>query len=405
MTNIDFRQIVHALSDMLDLVGIDDVQHGKRVAFMAVECGRYMGMNDAMLDTIYHAALIHDCGVSSSNMHTYLVTELNWDKSEDHCLCGEALLSGHHLFADYAPIILYHHTHWDILKDKNLPDDIKLIANCIYMADRIDALVVRNSGKNLLLSRDIIRNTIRKYKSTFFSPELVDIFLNISQNEIFWLMLDPRHISTYICDMSKVSKVIEINEGAFLEIAKLFASVVDAKSTFTAEHSFGVAKLSKLIGKLAGLDNEVCSILEISGLLHDLGKLNVPDEILDKPARLTIDERAVMMHHSFESYQILKRIDGFETIAKLAAFHHETLSGQGYPFHLEDAGLPLEARIIAIADIFQALAQNRPYRLSMPPWDIMGILTRMTEENKLDAEIVSLVNNNLQGCWEAATGK
>lgn len=89
---IDFRQIVSALSDTLDLVGVDDYQHCKRVAFMAVECARTLGWKQIQLDHIYHVGLLHDCGVSSTREHAHLVEEMDWHGSNNHCIRGYGLL-------------------------------------------------------------------------------------------------------------------------------------------------------------------------------------------------------------------------------------------------------------------------------------------------------------------------
>ncbi|MDH5299023.1 MAG: HD domain-containing protein [Desulfobulbaceae bacterium] len=400
---IDFRQVVHALSDSLDLVGVDEVQHGKRVAFMAMECGRALGMDSEQLDRLYHAALLHDCGVSSTTVHRYLVTELDWAGAEEHCLRGHKLLDGHELFAELAPLIRLHHTHWDELRGLGLDEETALINNCIYLVDRVDALVARQSLDELLLTKEEIRDTIAKYRDTFFAPQLVDVFLKVSANEFFWLTLQPRHLGLYLAEMAMDSKVRTVGQDSFLRIARMFATIVDAKSPFTVEHSLGVSRLAKHLGTLLGLPADTCNALEVAGLLHDLGKLRVPDEILEKPGPLTDRERATMKHHSFESYQILRRIDGFDSIAEMAAFHHETLSGEGYPFHRQGSALSTEARMIAVADIFQALAQNRPYRSSLPPAEIVSILEGLVAANKLDRQVVRAVAENLGTCWEAAT--
>ena len=104
MINIDFRQIIHALSDTLDQVGIDDFYHGKRVAFMAVECIKAMGFHGKALDTIHHASLLHDCGVSTTTEHKKLVSELDWEDSDFHCQRGSKLLERHKLFSLYCLI-------------------------------------------------------------------------------------------------------------------------------------------------------------------------------------------------------------------------------------------------------------------------------------------------------------
>jgi HD-GYP domain-containing protein (c-di-GMP phosphodiesterase class II) len=112
----------------------------------------------------------------------------------------------------------------------------------------------------------------------------------------------------------------------------------------------------------------------------------------------------VMKRHSFATYQILRRIGGFEEIALWAAEHHESLNGNGYPFHLKAEAIPPEARIIKVADIFQALAQHRPYRTPMPTPEILDLLRRMQAENEVDGAIVDLVARHAEECRGSAVG-
>jgi putative nucleotidyltransferase with HDIG domain len=399
----DLRQIVQALSDMLDLVGVDELQHSKRVAFMSVECSKLLNMSKEELDTVYDASLLHDCGVSSTRTHKYLISELDWSDSAEHCVRGHELLSEQDVFSNIAPVVLYHHTHWDTLQTKDISHKSALISNCIYMTDRVDSLMAQNKDRELLIARDGIRNTISKYRGSFFAPELVDIFLDVSQSEFFWLTMMSHHLELYLSEMSKTRKTKYINYKSLLQIANIFASIVDAKSHYTIEHSRGVARLARHIASELGMSREKCILLEVAGLLHDIGKLKIPDEILDKPGPLTPEERAVIMSHSFESYQILKPIGGFDDISKWAAFHHEYISGEGYPFHLHREQLPREARIITIADVFQALVQDRPYRSPAEPKKVQSTLEEMESSNKLDSDLVAFVNQNMGSCWQAAT--
>ena len=166
---------------------------------------------------------------------------------------------------------------------------------------------------------------------------------------------------------------------------------MDAKSPFTAEHSVGVARLARFLAAALGADAVTCARIEIAGLLHDLGKLRVPDEILDKPGRLDAAERAVMRTHSFETFQILRDIAGFEDIACWAAWHHEEPNGSGYPFHLQGDQLPLEARILRVADIFQAMIQDRPYRAGLTPAEVSAFMRDLAGEGRVDASIVEVL--------------
>ncbi len=404
MADTDLRQIILALSDMLDLVGVDEPGHGKRVAFMATECCNLLRFNEDQLDTVYHAALLHDCGVSSSDVHRKLISEFEWDRAEEHCKRGHDLLVKQEIFADLAPIILHHHTHWEDLQKSGIPPETALISNLIYLTDRVDSQKTWYWSIEPLTAREIICQTIEKNRKAIFAPELVDVFLKMSKSDFFWLNMTQPHLEQYHFDKARENKARTLDPSALHQIADMFSEIVDAKSNYTVEHSRGVARLARYMGDALGLPEDVCGKLEIAGLLHDMGKLKVPDDILEKPGPLTQEERAVMRSHSFESYQILKRIEGFDEISKWAAFHHETMSGEGYPFNLDSENLSLEARIVSVADVFQALLQNRPYRPSMDTDDIVVVMRDMADKNKLDEKLVNFVLSNKNNCLKVAKG-
>ena len=360
-----------------------------------------MKLDPGKMEKVYHASLLHDCGVSSTQTHRNLISELDWNDSHEHCIRGETLLQQCRLFSDLSLLIRYHHTHWKDLPFE-LDPDVALISNLIYLADRVDALIFQLDGSNILRTRHTILDIIRKYQGSFFDPKLTDTFLAVANSEYFWLMLDSRHLSRFIVGMEQKSKPQRVGRNRFLEVATIFAEIVDAKSPFTVEHSLGVARLAKYIGGLSGLSDDKQYMLEVAGLLHDLGKLNVPDEILEKSEPLTEEERMIMMRHSFESYQILSRISGFEQIAQWAAFHHEDLTGKGYPFHKDKKGLSLEARIVAVADVFQALSQNRPYRDLFSTEKIFTIMDEMAAKGALDHQLVALTKTHAAQCLRRA---
>jgi HD-GYP domain-containing protein (c-di-GMP phosphodiesterase class II) len=163
-----------------------------------------------------------------------------------------------------------------------------------------------------------------------------------------------------------------------------------------------VSRLARLLAEKMGVSQDHCEKLEVAGLLHDLGKLRVPDEILNKPGKLDVHERQIMNAHSFETYQILRKIDGFAEIALWAAYHHEEPQGTGYPFHVPEKELSLEARILRVADIFQAIAQNRPYRQGMTVEQIQAVLLDLSSQGKLDAQVVNVALAHMAECMAAA---
>ncbi len=401
---IDLGHAIHALSDALDLVGVDEVCHGKRVAFMALQCGRTLGFNEPELENLFHAGLLHDCGVSSTHMHRELVNELDWEGSDFHCITGSELLSGFPPLAHLAPIVRYHHTHWDALGAAKLPEKTAQLANLIYLVDRVDALTSPHYEHDLLLARHTVCDTVWRLSGSFFAPELVTRFLDLSGNEAFWLSLETRHLVRFMYERERQSRLAPVSFTELRQLALMFARIVDAKSPFTMEHSLGTARLARFLAVQSGLPTETCEKIEVAALLHDLGKLQVPDEVLEKPGALTREERAIIQRHSFETYQILRGIVGLEDITLWAASHHETPDGQGYPFHWRGAELTPEIRIIAVSDVFQALAQRRPYRKPLEPVEILKMLRTFVQQNHLDSDVVGLVGQHLRVCWEAATG-
>ncbi len=401
---VDLWQLVYTLSNTLDLVGVDDRFHGKRVAVMAAAVGEELGLDRPMLDMAFFGGLLHDIGVSSTRVHRQLVTELDWAGVSAHCERGETLLLSFRPLAHLASFVRHHHTHWDQFACRDLPPQTALLANLIYLVDRVDALAGKHYGQDLLLAHNRIRGTVGRYRDTFFAPGLVDAFLSASAKEAFWLRLEPNHVRASALARMPEPEPGELESADTRQLAKLFAVIVDAKSPFTAEHSVGVARLARRLAEAARLPAETCDRLEIAGMLHDIGKLMVPDEILEKPGGLSAAELAVIRQHSFETYQALSQVRGFEQITGWAAYHHETLNGSGYPFHLGRDELSFEARIVAACDVFQALAQKRPYRPALSRGVILRKMKSKVRIGRLDGDVVGLAENHLDDCWQAATG-
>src|SRR5512146_386946 len=157
--NINLHEAIYSLSDALDLVGVTHIHHGKRVAYIASECGKHLGWGSARLDDMFQAAILHDSGVSKTTVHAKLA-QMEWEHEAEHCKVGAELLAGCPLLKHLASTVLHHHTHWSVLKDLDLPMEVKLQANCIYMADRVDVLTLSHmvTERDILLGKDEIRH-------------------------------------------------------------------------------------------------------------------------------------------------------------------------------------------------------------------------------------------------------
>ena len=171
MMNIDIRQVVLTIGSAVDLVGVDDVLHGRRVAVMAVECARHLGWDEEKQGLLFDAGILHDCGVSSTRVHQSLVTELDWGRFPGTLRQGLRASQGLPPLAHIAPIVRYHHTHWEDLAASELTPMTARFANLIYLADRVDVNAASHYADNsLLLHVGGIRDLIDRHRGSFLHP-------------------------------------------------------------------------------------------------------------------------------------------------------------------------------------------------------------------------------------------
>ena len=400
---IDLRQLVMTIANTVDLVGVDDLLHGRRVGMLARELALQLGLDEKAQLLLYDTGLLHDCGVSSTRVHRRLVVDLEWAGAQEHCVRGEELLRDFAPLANLAPLIRYHHSRWEWLETQTLPADVARFANLIFLADRIDVLAAPfHADQSTLAHAEQIRTRLAAERGRLFAPELVDAFLALSAGEAFWLALQPDAVHQYQTEMESYGDLRTVRWEDFKRCADIFARIIDAKSPYTEQQSRGVSLLSRHLAAKMGFDENACEKIEVAGLLHDIGKLQIPDEIIEGRAALTQHEFDIMKSHSYGTRQVLKRLHAIDEIARWASYHHETPDGHGYPFHVGGADLPLEARIINVADVFQALAQDRPYRRPLAPEDILAILKERVLKGQADPAVVAAVEADLANCHRVA---
>ncbi len=202
----------------------------------------------------------------------------------------------------------------------------------------------------------------QKRSGTWFDPDLVKALQSFQHHSRFWESLTQPDISQQVAAVEPEGHQMSVDEDRIDRIAEGFADVVDAKSPWTFRHSQNVADV--MVG---GLQMLGYSQLELrywrrAGLLHDIGKLGVSNTILDKPDRLTDDEFEQVKKHTVYTAKILKRVSCFRDFADIAAAHHERIDGQGYHLGLSGDQISTESRVMAVADVYDALSAKRPYR-------------------------------------------
>lgn len=219
-------------------------------------------------------------------------------------------------------------------------------------------------------------NEVRHRASTWFDPEIVRAFEAVACSPVFWQGLAEHQLRERVCAIEPESLTIEIDDDRLDTIAEAFAQVVDSKSPYTYGHSARVALYTDVIARETGLNADRRRWLRRGALLHDIGKLGVSNAILDKPGKLDAAEWELVKAHARYSEEILSRVSIFKELAVVAGAHHEKLDGSGYPYGLKAEHISIETRIITVADIFDAITAERPYRGAMPVPQAIGIMEK-----------------------------
>ena len=386
--SINLSNLLLSLSDALDLANPYLAMHQMRAAFIAWEIAKQLEISNEDLENLYIAALLHDIGALSPeekiNIHQFEIKD-----PDPHCIIGEAFLKRIPIFQKASRIVRYHHTSWTQMEHSNA-SSVVICSQILHLADMAERQIVRQ--KYILHQNKYIVEQISSVEDEF-NPEIVEVFKKVAEREDFWLdIASPRLYSILL--HSGPCRNTEINLDKLLSISEMFRNLIDFRSRFTATHTTGVAATAALIAQKFGLTDVEVRQMEIAGNFHDLGKLVVPNSILEKPGKLSEEEFALMKQHTYFTYTILTTIGGIQEITEWAAFHHERLDGSGYPFHLDASKLSTGARIMAVADIFTALAEDRPYRAGMKKDEILRILGQMSANGYIDSRFFSIVKDN-----------
>jgi HD-GYP domain-containing protein (c-di-GMP phosphodiesterase class II) len=411
MFKLNLHGAILALTTSLDYVGVDEMQHGKRVGHMACLIAQTLGWSEARCRHVLHAGMLHDYGVSHVRERRDLNDSLGWDGAEAHCERGASYLAACPALSGFSEVVRYHHSNWNELAGvEGLAPDAALEANLICLADRVDVLLAPHlSGGHLhnaiIWERHHIVTRLMTLSGHCFAPGLVDAFARAAASEAFWLSMEPGYLDEELSSRCRNGRPVMVTTQALREVAELMARVIDAKSHYTDDHSRRVAAISRHLAASMGRRGDDLVMIEIAGLLHDVGKLRVPEDIIDKPGALTREEHAYMARHSYDTYRILMQVFPQTPIPRWAGAHHENLLGEGYPFKRDASQIELESRIISVADIFQALLQDRPYRPRLTLDEAILCMTSMVVEGRLDGEVLAVLMREREACLRLASSE
>lgn len=392
--SIDIVGLIGACSYALDCIEAELVniknKHGKRVAYISVCMAKYWSIKGDALQDLAICALLHDNALTQyiaeevQNKPDFEIKNgLSEVRTNMHCIYGEKNISKIPFKTDVSNVILYHHEHADGTGPfQKKWYEIPLFARIIHLADLVD-IIENNMDTDNNYRWDFICQYLLQNKDILFDSECVNAFLQTFTKESFifdhsfeeklWKIV-PRDKQTFDWEVCK-------------NIADFFAKIIDYKSPFTSRHSIGVAEKAALLASYMGLDLISVQKMYLAGALHDIGKMAIGNEILEKPDKLTDDEFSKMKNHAGYTYLILSEVHDFEEIRDWAALHHEKLNGKGYPFGKTAEELNEPERIMACIDIYQALTEDRPYKEGLSHKKTCDILDDMAQKGFVDFDI------------------
>jgi len=390
--HVSLFDMVNALSTALDIINPALDSHQKRTCFIAASIAKAANISGEAYDDLFSAAILHDIGAIALWERLKLL-EFEDESPHLHARLGALLLERFEPFRRFSHIVRCHHVQWNFGQNETFDGEaVPLASHLVYLADRIEVLA--QGHENIIANIPAIRERVAALAGENFHPGFVEVFMQISVRESFWLDLMSHKMDEILMDMAPFKTVsLDINQLALL--ARFYSLVIDSRSHFTATHSAGVAITGEVLARRLGMSPLDATKVRIAGYLHDLGKLGISNSLIEKPGKLDAAELSKMKTHSYMTFEILSQIQGMADIANWAASHHERLDGSGYPFHKNAADLPMGARVLCVADVFTALAEDRPYRKGMNTADAMRIVNEQVAQGKLDADVVAMLSECL----------
>lgn len=393
---INLNELLVAISDVLDLASEVLMKHQQRTTYIAWQMGVEAGLSAENLDHLFVASILHDIGALSVE-EKVSIHSLEAMETKNHCVVGYRQYNRISWLKSSADIVLHHHTLVEEY-DGGVDSDTMLCSQILLLADMVERHIDKDTF--VLHQKKSIRGKIAQISPDIVPPAIIDYFLKVSGADAFWLDLMAPDLGDILLGFS-ANRSLFLSMDEIKDVALVIKDIIDYRTHFTANHSTGVAACARELSKLYGFSKEEILKMEVAGYLHDVGKLSVPNSILEKKGKLDPEESNIIRQHAYETYSVLSGIKGLEDIAAWAGMHHERADGSGYPFGIEGDQLQLGARLFAIADVFTALSEDRPYRNAMTFEQIKAIMEGMADAGKLDSSMVSFLFEHMDHIYEA----
>ena len=412
--DIRLSEVISALSYALDVTEGQPMGHAVRSCAIGMRVGEEIGLDASTRSSLFYALLLKDAGCSSNaarlsalfgaddfelKRDRKLTNHLNPRESlryllrhararrlaaiarsgsegaremtELRCERGAEIARMIELTEATAEAIKTLDEHWD---GAGYPyglagADIPLLGRIVCLAQTTEVFFAAAGPRAVF-------DVAEERRGTWFDPALVDALRATRRDRAFWDSLGGREPHRVIGAFEPDDRVQTADSERLDRVAEAFALIIDAKSPYTSRHSEGVARIAVSVADVLGYGPRALRDLRRAALLHDIGKLGVSNLILDKPGKLDDAEWVAMKRHPALTVQILERVSAFRDLAATAGAHHERLDGRGYHLGLTGEQLNREARILAVADVCEALTADRPYRAALDPDTVREIMRK-----------------------------
>ena len=388
---IDLNEILYAISSGFDAVEQELLNirpgHCKRIAAMSIMLGKSLGLSSDELIDLAAFSILHDNALTEVNQEELEYKKYNegesysiHDYNARRCIIGERNTKFMPFRTNNRDVLLLHHENADGSGPQGRTyDRTPIKAQIIHLANSVDT----HCDLSTITKENYteICNYVRNNSGRLFSVEVSAAFLKAFKPKML-TYLAPTNIDAFLRGSIKKHN----DEYSYTDVdnlATLLAHIVDFKSHYNCRHSIGVAQKAKIMAEYYEFPADKVSKYYLAGALHDIGKLMISIDILDKPDRLSEAEFEKMKSHAYYTSSILNNIKGMKDIMVWASHHHEKLNGTGYPFHLTGDVLSHEERLMTCCDIYQALAEERIYKEAYPHDKIIHIMKIAVEKGEI----------------------
>jgi len=441
LVRIPLSEVVASLSKALDLTEGQPLGHSVRACIIGMRLGQEIGLDEERLGALYYALLLKDAGCSSnaSRMAALFGSDdravkpqmkvVDWDHkmrlavetwrntglqssivsrvryflgiARQEQMSRDMIAARCERGADIARRLgfpdetvtaihsLDEHWNGNGYPEGRRGDEIPLFSRILNIAQTAEVFLAKGGSDAALV-------VLRERRGRWFDPALVDTVVGWRADGSWWNSVTAPDQMAHATLLEPAQHAREVDDAGLDRVAEAFAEIIDAKSPFTYKHSSNVAMYACAIGERLGFDARTMQRTRRAGLLHDIGKVGVSNRILDKNGPLADDERAAVQSHPMYTWEILGRVSAFASFARQAATHHEKLDGSGYPWKLRGDELDKPSRAMVVADIYEALTADRPYRAGMPVEKALAILEQ-ERGDKLDGDAIDALAEAVSG--------